>query len=47
VAQHLHRIEVVERRIAELIKFAAAQMQEPQAAVVWLVEVPGIGPEGA
>jgi transposase len=45
--QHLDRIELVDRQIEELNKLAAAQMQEHQAAVVRLIEVPGIGAEAA
>jgi len=45
--QHLDRIERVDRQIEELNKLAAAQWQEHQAAVVRLIEVPGIGAEAA
>ena len=45
--QHLDRIELVDRQIEELSKLAAAQMREHQAAVVRLIEVPGIGAEAA
>jgi transposase len=45
--QHLERIELVDRQVEELNQLAAAQLQEHQAAVVRLIEVPGIGAEAA
>lgn len=45
--QLLERIDLVDRQVEQLNKLAAAQMQEHQAAVVRLIEVPGIGAEAA
>ena len=46
-AQHLDRIELIDRQIQELNKLAAAQMQTYQDAVTRLIEIPGIGAEAA
>jgi transposase len=47
LAQHLDRIELIDRQIEELNKLAAAQMRKYQDAVTRLIEVPGIGAEAA
>jgi transposase len=47
LAQHLDRIELIDRHIEELNKLAAAQMQRYQNAVTRLIEIPGIGAEAA
>ena len=47
LAQHLDRIELIDRQIEELNKLAAAQMQKYQDAITRLIEIPGIGPEAA
>jgi transposase len=47
LAQHLDRIELIDRQIEEVNKLAAAQMQKYQEAITRLVEVPGIGAEAA
>ena len=47
LAQHLDRIELIDRQIDDLNKLAAAQMQKYQDAVTRLIEVPGIGAEAA
>jgi transposase len=47
LAQHLDRIELIDRQIAELNRLAAAQMQQYQDAVTRLIEIPGIGAEAA
>ena len=43
LAQHLDRIELIDRQIEELNQSAAAQMQPYQETVARLVEIPGIG----
>ena len=47
LAQHLDRIELIDRQIEELNKLAAAQMGMYQDAVTRLIEVPGIGAAAA
>lgn len=47
LAQHLDRIELIDRQIEELNQTAAAQMQRYQETVTRLVEIPGIGAEAA
>ncbi len=47
LAQHLKRIELMDKQIEELNKLSAAQMQKYQDTVVRLIEVPGIGAEAA
>ena len=47
LAQHLDRIELIDRQIEELNQTAASQMQKYQEAVTRLIEVPGIGAEAA
>ena len=47
LTQHLDRIELIDRQIAELDKLAAAQMQQYQDLVTRLIEIPGIGAEAA
>ena len=47
LAQHLDRIELIDRQIEGLNKLAAARMQAHQDAVTRLIEVPGIGAEAA
>lgn len=47
LAQHLDRIELIDRQIEELNRTAAAQMQRYQETVTRLVEIPGIGAEAA
>jgi len=47
LAQHLDRIELIDRQIEQLNRLCAVHMQAHQAAIVRLVEVPGIGPETA
>jgi len=47
LAQHLKRIELIDKQIEELNKLSAAQMQKYQDTVVRLIEVPGIGAEAA
>jgi transposase len=47
LAQHLDRIELIDRQIDDLNKLAAVQMQEHQDAVTRLIEIPGIGAEAA
>lgn len=47
LAQHLDRIELIDRQIEQLNQLAAAQMQIYQEAVTRLIEVPGIGAEAA
>jgi transposase len=47
LAQHLDRIELIDRQIDDLNKLAAVQMQEYQDAVTRLIEIPGIGAEAA
>jgi transposase len=47
LAQHLDRIELIDRQIVDLDKLAAGQMQQHQAAVMRLIEVPGIGAAAA
>ena len=44
---HLDRIELIDLQIEELNKLAAAQMQNYQDAITRLIEIPGIGAEGA
>lgn len=43
LAQHLDRVELIDRQIEQLNQLAAAQMQIYQEAVTRLIEVPGIG----
>jgi transposase len=47
LAQHLDRIELIDRQIEEVSKLAAAQMQKYQDAVTRLIEIPGVGAEAA
>ena len=47
LAQHLDRIELIDKQIKELNELAAAQMQKHQDAVTRLIEIPGIGAEAA
>lgn len=47
LAQHLDRIDLINRQIDELNKLAASEMQTYQNAVTRLIEVPGIGAEAA
>lgn len=47
LSQHLDRIELIDGQIEELNKLAATQMQNYQAAVTRLIEIPGIGAEAA
>lgn len=47
LAQHLDRVELIDRQIEQLNQIAAAQMQIYQDAVARLIEVPGIGAEAA
>ena len=47
LAQHLDRIELIDRQIVELNQLAAAQMQKYQDAIRRLIEIPGIGAEVA
>jgi transposase len=47
LAQHLDRIEWIDRQVEELNQTAATQMQKYQEAVQRLVEIPGIGAEAA
>jgi transposase len=47
LTQHLDRIELIDRQIEELNKLSAAQLQKYQDAITRLIEVPGIGVEGA
>jgi transposase len=47
LAQHLDRIELIDRQIEELNQTAALQMQRYQEAVTRLIEIPGIGAEAA
>ena len=47
MAQHLDRIELIDRQIEQLNQTAAAQMQRYQEAVTRLIEIPGIGAEAA
>lgn len=47
LAQHLDRIELIDRQIEELNKLAASLMQSYQEAVTRLIEIPGIGAEAA
>jgi transposase len=47
LAQQLDRIELIDSQIVDLDKLAAAQMQQHQAAVIRLIEVPGIGATAA
>ena len=47
LAQHLDRIELIDRQIVELNQLAAAQMQKYQDAIRRLIEIPGIGAEAA
>jgi len=47
LAQHLDRIELIDQQREQLSRLCAAHMQAHQAAVVRLIEVPGIGSETA
>jgi transposase len=47
LAQHLDRIELIDRQIDALNKLAASRMQKYQDAVSRLIEIPGIGAEAA
>ena len=47
LAQHLDRIELIDRQIEELNQLAAARMQNYQDAVSRLIEIPGIGAAAA
>jgi transposase len=47
LAQHLDRIELIDRQITELNQLAATRMQAYQDAVTRLIEIPGIGAEAA
>jgi transposase len=47
LAQHLDRIELIDRQVEELDKLAAAQMQSYQDVVMRLVAIPGIGAQAA
>ena len=47
LAQHLDRIELIDRQIEQLNRLCAEHMQAHQGAIVRLVQVPGIGPETA
>jgi transposase len=47
LTQHLDRVELIDRQIAELNRLAATRMQLYQDAVTRLIEIPGIGAEAA
>jgi transposase len=47
LAQHLDRVELIDRQIEQLNRVAAAQRKLYQDAVARLIEVPGIGAEAA
>jgi transposase len=47
LAQHLDRVELIDRQMQQLNQLAAAQMQIYQEAVTRLIEVPGIGAQAA
>jgi transposase len=47
LAQHLDRVQLIDRQIEQLKQLAAAQMQIYHEAVTRLIEVPGIGAEAA
>jgi transposase len=47
LAQHLDRIELIDKQIQEVNQLAAAHMQKHHDAVTRLIEVPGIGAEAA
>ena len=47
LAQHLDRIELIDRQIEALNQLAAAHMQPHQDAVTRLIEIPGIGAAAA
>jgi transposase len=47
LAQHLDRMELIDRQIEKLNQLAAAPMQRHQDAVTRLIEIPGIGAEAA
>jgi len=47
LAQHLERVEMVDRHIAELNQLAAARMRIWQDAITRLIEIPGVGVEAA
>ncbi|MCL4218695.1 MAG: transposase, partial [Candidatus Hydrogenedentes bacterium] len=47
LAQHLDRIELIDRQIEELNKLVAAEMFRYQDAITRLIEIPGIGAEAA
>jgi transposase len=47
LAQHLERIELIDRQIEELNLAAATRMQAYQDTVTRLIEIPGIGAEAA
>lgn len=47
LGQHLDRIELIDRQIAELNQLAASQMRIYQDTVARLIEIPGIGAEAA
>jgi len=47
LAQHLDRVELIDRQIEELSRMSAQQMQLHQQAILRLIELPGIGAEAA
>jgi len=47
LAQHLERIEMIDRQIEELDQLTAMEMQQHQDVVERLIEIPGIGAEAA
>jgi transposase len=47
LAQHLDRIELIDRQIEELNKLVASEMFRYQDAITRLIEIPGIGAEAA
>ena len=47
LAQHLDRVELIDRQIEEMNKLAAERMLKYQDAVTRLIEIPGIGAEAA
>ena len=47
LAQHLDRIELIDRQIEELNQLVASEMSRHQEAITHLIEIPGIGAEAA
>ena len=47
LAQHLDRIDLIDRQIEELNQTAASQMRKHREAVTRLIEIPGIGAQAA